>query len=267
MKGYEERILASGFSHYMTKPIDLPALTRLLGELLDGQCVEAPVKAEPVKSVDQPTPLVQNNHEPIYSKLGGSTTLGHVVSQFIDKVHKQIPALEALEEYANNKDDENAGRCIEQIKSLADRLRAGESGDLADQPAAPDTPDSSMLISQDNRAVVDTPIESRLAVQNPAFRPIILKFIARLDTKLNQLEAAISCNDLNEVAQIAHWLKGSGGTVGFDIFTEPAAEMERDAKNNSNNNLSDLLGRIRMYQKNIVVPGNDDESADKQDSA
>ncbi|MCZ6795843.1 MAG: Hpt domain-containing protein, partial [Planctomycetota bacterium] len=28
-------------------------------------------------------------------------------------------------------------------------------------------------------------------------------------------------------SQLAHWLKGAGGTAGFSEFTRPAAELER----------------------------------------
>ena len=42
MKGYEVRLLEAGFSHYVTKPIDIPGLTELLARLLGGQRVTTP---------------------------------------------------------------------------------------------------------------------------------------------------------------------------------------------------------------------------------
>ena len=33
--------------------------------------------------------------------------------------------------------------------------------------------------------------------------------------------------DLKELALIAHWLKGAGGTFGFGAFTETAEELEK----------------------------------------
>jgi CheY-like chemotaxis protein len=41
MKGFEEKVLASGYSHYMPKPIDLDWLTQLLAELLGGEQLAA----------------------------------------------------------------------------------------------------------------------------------------------------------------------------------------------------------------------------------
>ena len=37
-------------------------------------------------------------------------------------------------------------------------------------------------------------------------------------------------NDHAELAALAHWLKGSGGTVGFDQFYAPAKALEESAK-------------------------------------
>jgi HPt (histidine-containing phosphotransfer) domain-containing protein len=36
--------------------------------------------------------------------------------------------------------------------------------------------------------------------------------------------------DYQELAELAHWLKGAGGTVGFADFTDPAKRLELLAK-------------------------------------
>jgi len=36
--------------------------------------------------------------------------------------------------------------------------------------------------------------------------------------------------DYEELAKLAHWLKGSGGNVGYDGFTQLAASLEASAK-------------------------------------
>ncbi|MDR4488213.1 MAG: Hpt domain-containing protein [Nitrospirales bacterium] len=40
------------------------------------------------------------------------------------------------------------------------------------------------------------------------------------------MDAAYSSRDFDALAKLAHWLKGAGGTVGFDEFFEPARELE-----------------------------------------
>ena len=69
------------------------------------------------------------------------------------------------------------------------------------------------------------PVISRLG-DNPRLQTVIRKFIAKLDAELKRAQSALGQGDLDTLALIAHWLKGAGGTVGFDEFTSPAAELE-----------------------------------------
>ena len=44
------------------------------------------------------------------------------------------------------------------------------------------------------------------------------------------MEEALANEDSAKLADLAHWLKGAGGTVGFDAFTEPAIGLEQLAR-------------------------------------
>ncbi len=74
-----------------------------------------------------------------------------------------------------------------------------------------------------------TPMVSRLA-QHPKLRQVVRKFIDQFPAKLQAMEKAFAQDDLNELALLAHWLKGAGGSVGFDEFFEPARELENACK-------------------------------------
>ncbi len=76
----------------------------------------------------------------------------------------------------------------------------------------------------------NSPIVSRLDSANPKFARIISNFVGRLETQLQAMETAYSEQDFDASAKLAHWLKGAGGTVGFDVFFEPASELEAAAK-------------------------------------
>ena len=101
------------------------------------------------------------------------------------------------------------------------------------------------------------PIVSRLPVHIKKFRNIIVRFVKRLDEQLDALEKAADGGDLTTVADLAHWLKGAGGTVGFDVFTEPAAQLEIHAKNGEAPQIKSLIAHLRQLAKRIVVPQND----------
>ena len=44
-------------------------------------------------------------------------------------------------------------------------------------------------------------------------------------SKLAAMRTALATGNLDELARLAHWLKGSGGTAGFHEFTDPAKEL------------------------------------------
>ena len=55
-------------------------------------------------------------------------------------------------------------------------------------------------------------------------------FVEQLPAKLQAMQAALERRDLAELAALAHWLKGAGGTVGFDAFFEPARKLEQQPR-------------------------------------
>ena len=67
-------------------------------------------------------------------------------------------------------------------------------------------------------------------MDDPEFREIVEEFVDRLDGKLKEMQSMCESEKLSELAQLAHWLKGAGGTAGFPAFTEPAGRLEQLAK-------------------------------------
>jgi CheY-like chemotaxis protein/HPt (histidine-containing phosphotransfer) domain-containing protein len=98
------------------------------------------------------------------------------------------------------------------------------------------------------------PLVSKLPVHIKKFRNIIARFVKRLDQQLDVLEKAEAHGDLKAVAELAHWLKGAGGTVGFDVFTEPAAQLEIHAKKGKTSQIKPSIANLRQLAKRIVVP-------------
>jgi len=70
-----------------------------------------------------------------------------------------------------------------------------------------------------------SPIVSRLS-QHPKLRKVVVRFMGEFPGKLALMKQSLSQNDLKELALHAHWLKGAGGSVGFDAFFEPARHLE-----------------------------------------
>jgi CheY-like chemotaxis protein len=119
-------------------------------------------------------------------------------------------------------------------------------------------PDSQVVL--DGAAVPEqaphgrAPIVSRLA-DNPRFHAVVCKFAERLVGQLAAMDVANLSGNFQELATLAHTLKGAGGTVGFDDFTEPALQLEQAAQAGAADRISALLAEIRDIAERIVLPG------------
>ncbi len=119
-------------------------------------------------------------------------------------------------------------------------------------------PEISQDFQDEKKPVADSsPIVSKLPVHIKKFRNIIVRFVQRLDQQLDALEKAEVRGDLKTVAELAHWLKGAGGTVGFDVFTEPAARLEKHAKEGKTSQIKPSIANLRQLAKRMVVPGSE----------
>ena len=114
-------------------------------------------------------------------------------------------------------------------------------------PAQMDTP-----ASAHTAGTAVKPLISRFA-ELPEFKSIIHLFIETLDEKVSKMEQAYAQGDWEELAALSHWLKGSGGTVGFDAFTKPAAALEKFAKAQQVEPAGGMLDQVKRL-KNATRP-------------
>jgi PAS domain S-box-containing protein len=97
------------------------------------------------------------------------------------------------------------------------------------------------------------PVASRLA-DHPRLRPVVRKFALQMPERMQAIEQAWSVRDFDALASLAHWLKGSGGTTGFDAFTAPARTLEQLAKAKSEQQTAAVVAELRQLVDNLVVP-------------
>jgi HPt (histidine-containing phosphotransfer) domain-containing protein len=104
-----------------------------------------------------------------------------------------------------------------------------------------------------NTATATGEIRSLLPTDDPELREIVVEFVDKLPEKLAEMETACQRGDYETLAQLAHWLKGSGGTVGFNCFTNPSAKLEQLAKENLPHEAKTVLTTLRSLEERIVV--------------
>ena len=289
MKGHEAPILAAGFSHCQTKPIDIERLGALLAELLGGTRVEVGALEEG----REPAPAVTGAKEdvpeeaPIRSALADvDPRFAAIAARFVERLDERLAAMRealssgeharlaehahwlkgsggsvgfeclseaasTLERAAVEADRSAAERALRTIEALRVRLDTGAGTGDGGEIGARDRAGVESAGGADSREraaryvshvadgetrlsdgpdAADSPIESSLLALNPRFHEIVARFLPRLEEKTDAMRAALAAGDMAGVACLAHWLKGSGGSVGFDVFTEPAARLEDGAR-------------------------------------
>ena len=113
-------------------------------------------------------------------------------------------------------------------------------------------PDDDTLTS---RRLTRCSIHSTLPTDDVDFCEIIAEFEVRLREQLSAMRAAFAAGNIAELAFLAHWLKGSGGTAGFHEFTDPAKELERLIKTAApDESIVGVLAEIEAIADCIVVP-------------
>jgi len=137
------------------------------------------------------------------------------------------------------------------IDALLETL-AGHLGGEMKRGAAGARPASAPLASDPAE-----PIVSRYD-SNPKLQPTIAKFARRMVDKLDAMDEACEAGDYDELASLAHWLKGSAGTVGFDAFTQPARILELAAKERKQAEVEPAIATLRDLADRIEVTGTPD---------
>jgi PAS domain S-box-containing protein len=143
------------------------------------------------------------------------------------------------------------GRRVQGAPAPAAPLReqpAAATPKPAAAPAPPAAPASATAASGDT-----SPIVSRLA-SHPRLRSAARKFASRLDEQLAAMELELRAGKFPELAALAHWLKGAGGTVGYDAFTVPARTLETCAKAADGAGSRAALDELHGLARRMVVP-------------
>jgi len=101
---------------------------------------------------------------------------------------------------------------------------------------------------------VTQPLQCSLPLDDADFLDIAIGFAGRLQEKLAAMQQAISARNDAELADLAHWLKGSGGTAGFNAFSTPARNLELAAKAKSRDAYPALFEELNNLSQRIQLP-------------
>lgn len=284
MKGFEEKCLAAGCSHFMTKPVDIDALLGLLGELLAGERTEAARATAPQAGTVAPglAPLI------VSTLADAGPEIRATIAKFVDGLPARLAEARealgngdaealarfahwlkgaggtvgfgaftepagALETQAKAGVLEGVSVALDEIEGIAARLERPDAGTSGMNPVSRGTaPGARAGPAAPPRD--DTPVTCRLPLANPRLRATAERFLARLETRVAELEAAVGARESSRVAELAAWLKGAAATVGFDHFTAPATALEAAANQGDTGVLAAHVADIRDLLRRIELP-------------
>ena len=96
-------------------------------------------------------------------------------------------------------------------------------------------------------------VVSTLPTDDPEFLEIVEQFVERLREQLAAMSTALAGKNFRELAALAHWLKGTSGTVGFPAFIGPAQQLERLAREGRTEGLQEVIAELEQMADRIVV--------------
>jgi CheY-like chemotaxis protein/HPt (histidine-containing phosphotransfer) domain-containing protein len=159
-----------------------------------------------------------------------------------------------LEQAAIDQEAELALQTLKQIRDLQSRVvipgRSSSSNSM-NPPAPRQTVDdhADVSVSASERHIVCS-----LPLDDPEFYDIVRGFIARMDTRLPQMREELMTGRFDDLAQSAHWLKGAGGTVGYDALTQPARNLIAAAHAGGADECIVCIEKIEAIRARMVVP-------------
>ena len=98
------------------------------------------------------------------------------------------------------------------------------------------------------------PIHSTLPLDIPEFREIVESFVGAMDDTLSGLRSAQARMDYQEIREVAHRLKGTGGTVGFNAFTEPSRKLQLAGEERNEEKIEAMLVELEKICQRIEMP-------------
>ena len=174
------------------------------------------------------------------------------------------PAAE-LEQAAKDSESELALSILQQINGIRARIvLPSTEQNSADEGVAEESTEGNqdMIRSaenetdspSDNLAVSSGPVQCTLPIDDEEFVEIIIDFVQRLDDRLANMQQLFEARQYEELSNEAHWLKGSGGTVGYLELTLPATELLQAAREEAHDRCERSLAAIMSVRERMVVP-------------
>ncbi|MEE9354803.1 MAG: response regulator [Methylococcaceae bacterium] len=159
---------------------------------------------------------------------------------------------EKLQQMLKRHEYDGVKEIIQELATLSTRVTVNDEKSPKKASDTPETPQpTAKEISED--LALPAQLISRLS-PNPKFDNIIRDFRKRLCSELDVMNVAWFKQDYAELTRLAHWIKGTGGTVGFDQITEQARHLEMFALLQDDKQIEQRLRNLYQMATRITIP-------------
>ena len=258
MLGDKEKCRKAGCDDFIPKPVEIDSLLQTLVPYLSHLPQVAERDQEEVTSNES-----VRNAKDVEAKAdfeaSSRSNLVRLESAFADNsVSDFAEAVCEMNKLALSVDNHHcASECqsvLQEISLNGSRLESSMIDRVLNSLQTPATFDSKPIQVTEKIVVDVSPIRSSLPVEDIEFYEILAEFGHALDAKHEAMEQAAEAQDFAELAELAHWLKGAGGTCGYPQFSRPAIDLENASKSTQIDDVITQLKKIKSLRDRIELP-------------
>ncbi|MGI9430102.1 MAG: ATP-binding protein, partial [Bythopirellula sp.] len=249
MKGSEQKCREAGCSGFLTKPVDMDRLiSTLAAELPDGDD-QAARESQPRDTATKPRDATADQSE-------RSTVVPSPTAQVDPAPTTEVKPNEKLATPVPADADNVARDALQQVQQMSSELQASVArrDTKTMVSSTSETQPVSLPPTTSPSASSGDPIHSSLPTEDPELRSIVLGWTDRLNSQLAEIHTAAEAHNYQELAGLAHWLKGSAGTVGFGDFTEPAKALQLAADQENSEQIANQLLVLDDLAARVAAP-------------
>lgn len=228
-----QRCAAAGCTGFLSKPINIDLLLSTLEEYL------------PVQDPHAVLETTETCREQKQESGGASVRRGSPADFTFTRTHStgSVPEPDTSEESAR------AAHTIDFLDDLVRRLSFSEPPQTKALGISAETKPGSAGKSSEKQ-----PIWSSLPMRIPEFCEIVESFVGNIPQTLHGLREAQRDMNYQEIREVAHRLKGTGGTVGFPVFTEPSEQLQLAAEQRDDSTIETMLCQLEEISSRIEMP-------------
>jgi|GEM_PF-637002 len=216
---------------------------RMIQLLLRRSGVEIDMAVNGQEGVDM---VIANQYDVVLMDMQMPIKDGYTATRELRSLGYQLPIV-ALTAHAMKGDEERcrAAGCSDYLtKPIGEERLVRKLAEHIQVPNVKSNQRAQQWPSDPADALEMAAVRSCLDYDDPDYREIIENFKVEVVEKAKFMKELAAQQDFEELRIAAHWLKGTGGTAGFDQFTVPAVQLRRSVGDRNITRIEQILETI-----------------------